>query len=89
MPPHSRWIPGGIHVISIWIPSIPYGIYLAEGPAILAYASMFILYGNSMEFEYSMNPGGMNMESITISFMDSIDSILFQMDSTLFHMDST
>src|SRR6266498_3149172 len=26
VPPHSRWIPGGIHVISMWIPSIPYGI---------------------------------------------------------------
>jgi len=52
----------------MWIPSIPYGIYLAEGPAILAYASMFIPYGNSME-------------SITIPSIDSMDSILFQIDS--------
>ena len=35
VPPHSRWIPGGIHANSMWIPSIPYGICLAEGPAIL------------------------------------------------------
>ncbi len=36
VPPHSRRIPGGIHANSMWIPWIPYGICLAEGPAILA-----------------------------------------------------
>src|SRR6266545_4145280 len=46
----SRWNPCHFHVDSI------YSIWncLAEGPAILAYDSIFIPYGNSMEFEYSM-----------------------------------
>ena len=34
VPPHSRRIPGGMDANSMWIPSIPYGICLAEGPAI-------------------------------------------------------
>ena len=35
VPPHSRRIPGGIYGNSMWIPWIPYGIFLAESPAIL------------------------------------------------------
>ena len=34
VPPHSRRIPGGMDANSMWIPSIPYGICLAESPAI-------------------------------------------------------
>ena len=35
VPPHSRRIPGGMDANSMWIPWIPYGILLAESPAIL------------------------------------------------------
>ena len=48
---------------------------------------MFIPYGNSMEFQYSMEYfSGIQVESTTFYFMESMDSIVFHMDSILFHI---
>src|SRR6266498_2128354 len=89
VPPHSRWIPGGIHVISMWIPSIPYGIvWLRAQP-----------FWRMIPYSFHMEtPWNISLESRWIpqyftwiphySIWIPYYSTLFHMDSTLFQMDS-
>src|SRR6266498_1782526 len=60
VPPHSRWIPGGIHVISMWIPSIPYGIVWLRAQPFWR----MIPYSFHMETPWNLNiPWNISLES--------------------------
>jgi len=60
VPPHSRWIPGGIHVISMWIPSISYGIVWLRAQPFWR----MLPYSFHMETPWNLNiPWNISLES--------------------------
>src|SRR6266545_2821006 len=60
VPPHSRWNPGGIHIISMWIPSIPYGIVWLRAQPFWR----MIPYSFHMETPWNLNiPWNISLES--------------------------